>query len=126
MRIEHTALNVEDPVSLARWYVQNLGMEVVKSLDEPPYTHFLRGAPAEAMLEVYHNPQAPVADYATMDPLVLHIAFAADDVAGKRDELIAAGAEAEGGMDELPNGDIVAMLRDPWGMAIQLVRRVSF
>jgi len=126
MKIEHTALNVKDPVRFAEWYVQHLGMQVVKKLDEPPHTHFLRGAPGDAMLEVYRNPAVPVPDHASMDPLALHIAFATDDVEGGRDRLLAAGATAAGEIEQLPGGDQVAMLRDPWGLAIQLAHRVTF
>lgn len=126
MHIEHTALNVQDPVHFADWYVRHLGMEIVMNLDKPPHTHFLRGAPGQAMLEVYHNTDAPVPDYTAMDPLILHIAFASEHVKEDRERLVAAGATPAGDVDHLPNGDTVAMLRDPWGMAIQLVHRTSF
>jgi len=41
------------------------------------------------------------------------------------ERLISAGAEPEGEQDYTASetGDIFAMLRDPWGMPVQLVRR---
>ena len=41
MDIEHLALNVPDPVGMAAWYVEHLGMRVLRKLDAAPFTHFL-------------------------------------------------------------------------------------
>ena len=75
------------------------------------------------MLEFFNNPKAVVPDYYAIDPLVLHLAFAADDIAATRRRLMAAGATAEGDVVVTESGDTMAMLRDPWGLAVQLVRR---
>ena len=32
MNIEHFAINVSQPVAMARWYAANLGMQIVRSL----------------------------------------------------------------------------------------------
>ena len=36
MKIEHVALNVEDLLSLARWYVEHLGFTVKRRAMEEP------------------------------------------------------------------------------------------
>jgi glyoxylase I family protein len=77
------------------------------------------------MLEFYNNPKAGVPDYRTIDPLVLHVAFRVRDIAAARAKLLAAGATAEGGITTADNGDRLAMHRDPWGLAVQLVTRVD-
>ena len=77
------------------------------------------------MLEIYNNPPDAVPDYASMDPLLLHIAFMADDVKGIREKLIAAGATPVGEVTVTSSGDELAMLRDPWGVAIQFVKRAK-
>ena len=123
MRIEHVALNVADPLKVADWYVENLDMRVVRGLKEAPYTHFLADSEGRGMIEIYHNPAASLPDYPTMHPLTLHIAFAVADMDTTRGRLLASGASAEGDVTHLANGDQLAMLRDPWGVAIQLVRR---
>ena len=41
MIIEHFALNVADPVAIAAWYVQHLGFQVVRHVDNTTQTHFL-------------------------------------------------------------------------------------
>jgi glyoxylase I family protein len=123
MKIEHTAYQVEDPVAVARWYVQHLGLTVKRSQDERPFGQFLADDGDTVMLEFYNNPKVRVPDYTAIDPLILHIAFWTDDVEATRARLLASGASAEGEALVTPAGDHVAMLRDPWGLAIQFVHR---
>jgi glyoxylase I family protein len=125
MKIEHTAFQVADPVALARWYVEHLGLTVKRSQAESPFGQFLADSGDTVMLEFYNSPRADVPDYRAIDPLVLHIAFWADDVAATRARLLTAGATPEGEVVLTPAGDTVAMLRDPWGLAIQFVHRGS-
>jgi glyoxylase I family protein len=123
VKIEHTAYQVADPVALARWYVDHLGLTVKRAQSAAPFGHFLSDDGDTVMLEFYANPRVNVPDYRAMDPLLLHIAFAADDVPATRARLISAGATAEGDVTHTEAGDVMAMLRDPWGLAVQLVRR---
>jgi glyoxylase I family protein len=125
MKIEHVALQVPDPVALARWYHEQLGLTIKRSQSESPFGQFLADDGDAVMLEFYNNPKAVVPDYRVIDPLALHLAFWADDVAGTRARLMAAGATPEGEVVETPAGDRLAMLRDPWGIPIQFVNRVS-
>ncbi len=125
IRLEHVAINVEDPVSMAKWYGRNLGMKLVRKGPPPVNMHFISDAGGNMMLEIYHNPPDAVPDYASMDPLLLHIAFMVDDVKGIREKLIAAGATAVGEVTITSSGDELAMLRDPWGVAIQFVKRAK-
>jgi catechol 2,3-dioxygenase-like lactoylglutathione lyase family enzyme len=123
MRIEHVAMLVKDPVAVAKWYADHLGLRIVRAGGEPTYTHFLADEGNHVMVEIYYNPNVPVPDYGSMDPLILHLAFAADDMHGQRQRLLAAGAAPAGEVSVTPAGDELAMLRDPWGFAIQLARR---
>jgi catechol 2,3-dioxygenase-like lactoylglutathione lyase family enzyme len=122
MKIEHVALYVGEPVAVTRWYSDHLGMRVVRSGGAPSYTHFLADSAGSAVLEIQTG-GLPAPDYATLDPNLLHVAFATDDVAATRSRLLAAGATAVGEITSTAGGDELAMLRDPWGLAIQLVRR---
>ena len=125
MKIEHTAYQVDDPVALCRWYVDHLGLAVKRAQAEPPFGHFLADDSDTVMLEFYKQAHLPVPDYRSMDPLLLHLAFLADDVSAVRARLMAAGATAEGSVVRNAAGDEVAMLRDPWGLTIQLIKRAS-
>ena len=123
MKIEHVALNVEEPVEMARWYVEHLEMRVVIAAKESPHKHFLVDRAEQGIIELYNNSEAPVPDYRAIHPLVMHIAFAVEDVDRSRAELVAAGAIIEGEIARLENGDIMAMVRDPWGIPLQLACR---
>src|SRR5437016_4222263 len=124
MRIEHFAYIVNDPVKVAAWYVKHFGWQIRRSEDRPPFTHFLADSSGKVMVEIYNNSQAAVPDYAAMHPLVMHLALVCGpDLEQVRDRLLAAGATDCGGVITTPMGDRLAMLRDPWGLAIQLCHR---
>ncbi len=125
LNVEHVACNVTDPVAMAAWYVEHLGMRVVRRVQTPPYMHFLADANGHAVIEIYTNPTAdPVPDYAAMHPLRFHLAFAAPDPDAARAALVAAGATF---VDEqtLADGSRLLMLRDPWGLPLQLCKRTT-
>jgi glyoxylase I family protein len=122
MKLEHVALQVADPVAMARWYVEHLGMRVVREGEAPGHARFLADAVGASVLETYAG-ALPVPDYAAMDPALLHVAFATADVEVTRERLIAAGAVPVGEVVATPAGDRFAMLRDPWGLALQLAQR---
>lgn len=125
IRLEHVALNVAEPVKMAQWYVGHLDMKVMREGPPPINMRFLADHAGNMMLELYHNPPEAVPDYAAQDPLLLHVAFMAEDVDATRARLIAAGATPVGDVTVTPAGDKLAMLRDPWGLAIQFVDRAE-
>ena len=122
MKLEHVALLVADPAGMAHWYEENLGMRVVRTGDAPGHARFLADDAGASVLEIYAG-TLPVPDYAAVDPSLLHVAFAAADVETTRARLIAAGATPVGDMVLTAAGDRFAMLRDPWGLALQLASR---
>lgn len=121
MKIEHVAWNVADPASIAEWYVRHLGFRLVRKLAGPTFTHFIADE-AGMMVEIYRNPPGKVPDYASMDPLLLHLAFISEDPSADKERLVAAGASVadEQRMDD---GTHLVMLRDPWGFSIQFCKR---
>lgn len=125
MHIEHVGYMVQDPPAAAQWYCRHLGFRIARKTNESPWTHFLVDGSGRVMLEIYNNPKAQVPDYAATDPLVLHVAFTVEDVAAARTRLLAAGATADGDITVIPCGDQLAMLRDPWGLPIQLAKRAE-
>jgi glyoxylase I family protein len=122
LRIEHVAFNVAEPVAMAAWYVAHLGMRVVRRLSAAPHTHFLADASGSMLIELYSNPAAPVPSYADIPALQLHVAFVTVDPDAAVAELLAAGATP---VDDqtLGDGSRLVMLRDPWGLALQVCRR---
>jgi len=123
IRLEHVAINVEDPAAMAEWYCENLDMKIIRKGQPPANMRFISDAGGNMMLEIYNNPPDEVPDYPSMNPLSLHIAFMVDDVKAICKKLIAAGATIAVDVNITPAGDQIAMLRDPWGVPIQFVKR---
>ena len=123
MKIEHVALNVADPVAMADWYGKYCGLQVVRHIPQPAQTHFLADSDS-SVLEIYCNPPGSIPDYRNMNPLQFHLALASPDPVADSKRLIAAGATF---VDEvkLPDGSHLIMLRDPWGVALQLCKRAA-
>ncbi|GEM_PF-457451 len=122
-QVEHVAWQVQDPAAMAAWYGENFGFTILRKFDNPARAHFLADAAGRVVFEIYNNPKVAVPDYPSMDPLHLHIALSTDDPAGMRDRLLGAGATLVDDLVVTAAGDELAMLRDPWGFAVQLVRR---
>ena len=125
IRLEHVAINVEDPAAMAKWYCENLGMKIVRKGPSPVNMRFISDAGGNMMLELYNNPPDAVPDYPSMDPLSLHIAFMVDDVNAICKKLIAAGATIAVDVNITPAGDELVILRDPWGVPIQFLKRAE-
>ncbi len=124
LAFEHLAVNVADPVAVADWYVEHLGMEVVRRGEGPVHMHFLADTGRRAMIELYNNPVARTDMYRDLHPAQLHIAFTSADPEADAARLVAAGAslvEHQHGAD----GSRLVMLRDPWGLPLQLARRAA-
>ncbi|MDB6018763.1 MAG: hypothetical protein JWR19_3252 [Pedosphaera sp.] len=124
MKLEHIAINVADPRAMAAWYQKNMGLTLVRKTEAAPHTHFLADSSGTVMMEIYNNPPDEVPPYARMHPLQLHIAFVSADPEADKSTLLHAGATL---VDELRLGDgsHLVMLRDPWGLALQLCRRAT-
>jgi catechol 2,3-dioxygenase-like lactoylglutathione lyase family enzyme len=122
-RLDHIAFNVKDPDTVAAWYCRYLGMKIVKKNPQPPFTHFISDADGSFMLELYANPKVPVPEYAALSHMAFHLAFMTDNMLAARDSLVAAGAKVVDDITTTPAGDQVLMMRDPWGLAIQCVKR---
>jgi glyoxylase I family protein len=124
LNVEHFACNVSDPVAMAAWYVEHLGMRVVRRVDSPQHIHFMADANGRVVIEIYNNTADAIPDYASMHPLRFHIAFVADDPDGIRTALEAAGATYVE-EQKTPDGSRLLMLRDPWGLPLQLAKRAT-
>jgi catechol 2,3-dioxygenase-like lactoylglutathione lyase family enzyme len=123
MRVEHVAFQVDDPNAVSKWYCDNLGMRQVRQGPGPTFMTFLADDGDNVMFEIYNNSEVETPDYSAQNPLLLHLAFSSEDVDGDRGKLIAAGATPVGGVWHREDGDVLAMLRDPWGLAVQVLSR---
>jgi glyoxylase I family protein len=122
MTFEHFALNVSKPIEMSQWYVENCEMKIVKSIEDYPYTKFLTDKAGKVMFEIYSNTSAKIPDYEKQNPLEFHFALKVDNPIEVKDKLISAGAKfvEEIKMDD---GSHLIMLRDPFGIPLQLCKR---
>ena len=123
MRLEHCALQVTDPVAMADWYVKNLGCEIARAEGPPGFGRFLAAGPV--LIEIYQHTVCAPPNYGAMHPQQLHLAFVSDDLKADRDRLLAAGAKMTDDFFLNAVGDQLVMLRDPWGVPLQLVKRTT-
>jgi uncharacterized glyoxalase superfamily protein PhnB len=123
VKIEHFALQVPEPVAMAEWYVKHLGFSITRSGGEASHARFIKDASGSVMVEIYRNPAASIPDYNSADPLLMHLAYISASPAADRDRLVQAGAAVVDDLMTTSAGDEIVMLRDPWGVPIQLVKR---
>lgn len=114
MKLEHIGFNVAEPQKVMDWWCANLGFTQT-------YPAFVVDATGQMAIEFYRNDAAPIPDYTAISPLTLHIAFLSEDVDADAARLVAAGATLLETVHK-PGFDM-AMLRDPFGLAIQFVTR---
>jgi len=122
MKFEHFALNVSNPKAMSLWYEEHLGLKVKKKMADPPYMTFLADDSGTVMLEIYTNPKGETLEFSKLHPLAVHLALVSEDPAGDKARLCTAGA-VEISDDFLPDGSHLVMLRDPWGVCLQLCKR---
>ena len=124
MRFEHFALNVANSRVQSQWYADHLGFSIVRSQDMAPHTRFLADETGRVVMEFYTNPAATIPDYFALHPLMFHFAVWSSDVHADRARLEKAGATLFQ-EEVLPNGSQLTMLRDPWGLPLQLCQRTN-
>lgn len=107
---------------MAQWYVDYLGFKVVRRREDAPFTHFLADDTGRVVVELYTNPTGAITDFARSHPLTFHFAVVTPSARRERERLEKAGATffLE---DALPDGSVLVMMRDPWGVPLQLCER---
>lgn len=106
---------------MADWYVKHLGATVARAGGAPEHGRFL--IVGGVMFEIYNNPAVPMPDYSKADVLQMHLAFSSENLKADRDRLVKAGARVIVDVYMTPGGDEIMMLRDPWNVPIQFVKR---
>jgi catechol 2,3-dioxygenase-like lactoylglutathione lyase family enzyme len=124
MKFEHFALNVPDAPAMSLWYESHLGLTVIKKMEESPFMTFLADDSGTVMLEIYTNPKGETLDFNSFHPLAVHLALVSEYPTADKDRLMEAGATLFS--DEvLADGSHLIMLRDPWGVSLQLCKRAK-
>lgn len=122
MTFEHFAINVSKPVEMGQWYVDNCELKIVRSMDNYPYTRFLTDKAGKVMMEIYSNTSARILDFKNQNPLEFHFALSVEDPIKIKEKLMSAGATFEEEI-KMDDGSHLIMLRDPFGIPLQLCKR---
>ncbi|SMG41570.1 VOC family protein [Arenibacter troitsensis] len=124
MVFEHIALNVKNVEDIKDWYVSNMGLEVVFEQTEAPFMTFFEDSTGRVILELYYRPDEEITDFKTKHPLNFHMAFVSQNAEKDKNRLLDKGASF---VEEITkeDGSHLVMLRDPWGMPLQLCHRTK-
>ena len=118
--MEHVAIRVPDPGAFVAWWTGNLGFHV--TMKRPGGSAFIADSNGHVAFEVYGpDKDHPAPDYRAADILRLHFGFTSEDVDADIRRLVDAGAKLE--IHNVTSGFEEAVLRDPFGLVIQLVKR---
>ncbi len=125
MKLEHIGFNVTDSAAMADWYMAHLGLKLARRNDSFPHERFLVDDSGISVIELFSRTDLPTIDFSVFDPFVFHIAFTAVDIDAEKQRLIAAGGVQDGDLIVSPIGDLLQIVRCPWGFPIQLVTRAT-
>lgn len=122
LAFEHFALNLKNPIEVSDWYCTHLQMKKVLEKKEAPFVTFLADSENRVVCELYYQPDFPITDFKNEHHLTFHFAFKTDNAETLKQKLITAGATL---LDNtiLNDGSHLVMLRDPWGLPLQLCQR---
>ncbi|RAJ11556.1 VOC family protein [Arenibacter echinorum] len=124
MVFEHIALNVKNIKDIKDWYVANVGLKVVSEQTEAPFMTFFADSSGRVILELYYRSDEEITDFKTKHPLTFHMAFVSQNAVTDKIRLLDKGASF---VEEITkeDGSHLVMLRDPWGMPLQLCQRTK-
>lgn len=124
MKLEHIGLRVQDPFGMAKWYQDNLGFSILlQNGSQADGAAFAADSSGQMLIEFFSRPDTPALEFVGMAPLQLHIAVQSDDPEADCARLTQAGALFIERSSLRQAGDLLILMRDPWGMALQLVKR---
>ncbi|TWU31217.1 VOC family protein [Novipirellula artificiosorum] len=122
-RFEHVRINVADKEATAKWYVDNVGLEIIATNDSDVV--FVADKDHNFMIELCSIPGLKNT-YFDVDLNSYHLAFEGHKtIEAVAEKMLKNGAEQVGDIYRNQVGDFVLNLRDPNGFAAQLIHRVD-
>jgi predicted enzyme related to lactoylglutathione lyase len=124
MTFEHFALNVVDINGVVNWYCTHLGLTIANQQKVSPFMTFLADSTDRVVIEFYKREDELAEDFSNRHPLTFHVAFVSENAEEDKQRLLKAGASF---FEEIfkEDGSHLVMLRDPWGMPLQLCQRAE-
>jgi len=126
MIIEHLGISVSYPIKIAKWYEKNLGCKIQfleGNDDGNKSVAFISDESNAKIIEFFKLPGILPLNNFIENPLQLHIAFRSEFPYEDSKRLIDEGATFLEECLYKHDGEILLLLKDPWGNTIQLVKR---
>ncbi len=122
-KLLHTRLRVNDLERTVKFYQDALGLELARRHISPRGAQlaFLRTPNSDEEIEICQMP--PGAPPVQVQPDLMHLAFAVDDIEKFADELKKKGYVVSDGPDKIGSGSIIAFIDAPEGYEIELIQR---
>lgn len=123
LRFEHLRINVADKEATAKWYVDNVGLEIIPTKNKEVV--YVADKDHNFMLELSQIPNLKN-NYFDIHIDAFHMAFEGQkSIEAVADKMLANGGTQEGKLYRNLIGDFVNNVRDPNGFTSQLIYRVN-
>ena len=123
MRIEHIGLLSSTPIQMGHWYKEHLGFRIIIEAGTDADGVIFMDDDSGMVIEIGHLPGISPMEFRSHHPLSIHLAIECTSPENEARRLVEAGAELVG--ESLRNaykGEKI-LVRDPWGLTIQLINR---
>jgi uncharacterized glyoxalase superfamily protein PhnB len=122
LNVEHIGFVIANPCGAADWYAKNLGFAILRKADNNSVA-FIQEPHGGLIFELIGNPEIHPIDKDLTHPLQVHIAFKSTDIEADIRRLTDAGASFVMDCKTDDPKATVCILKDPFGLYIQLARR---
>ena len=124
MKIEHIGFIVPSPVSMGEWYSENFSLEILRKLgNDEQGVVFLKDPESGTVLEFAKLKEIDPVSYRSLPDLQIHLAFESENPREFSRKLEKAGAEFIGESPKAEAENERFLLKDPWGVTIQIINR---
>jgi glyoxylase I family protein len=123
MNIEHIGLCIEHPISVAEWWVANLGFKFIRKLGTDAGGAAFIIDQQGTVVEFAKLEEVPSLDVSRLEFIQLHFALECSDTEQEAQRLVKEGATLVGESPRNAYKNEKVIIRDPWGNCIQLINR---
>ena len=122
-KLLHTRMRVNDIERTVKFYEQALGLKATRRHTSPRGAQlvFLATPNSEEEIEICQMP--PGAEPVKVQPDLMHLAFAVDDLAAFATELKQKGFALSDGPTQTGSGSVIAFIDAPEGYEVELIQK---
>jgi lactoylglutathione lyase len=120
-KLLHTRMRVNDLERTVKFYEDALGLTVARRHTSPRGAQlaFLKTSNSDEEIEICQLPNSPAVQ---VQPDLMHLAFAVDDLAGFAAELARKGFKLSDGPTKTGSGAMIAFIDAPEGYEVELIQ----